>query len=54
MVATRRDADEGAIESALQPTSDQSREFRDDPYDGPIAQVNRLKVLTTRVVPTPV
>lgn len=28
---------------ALQPTADQFRAFRDDPYDGPIAQVNLLK-----------
>ncbi len=28
---------------AFQPTGDQFREFRDDPYDGPIAQVNLLK-----------
>lgn len=28
---------------AYQPTADQFRAFRDDPYDGPIAQVNLLK-----------
>lgn len=28
---------------AMQPTGDQFRAFRDDPYDGPIAQVNLLK-----------
>jgi len=28
---------------AFQPTVDQFRSFRDDPYDGPIAQVNLLK-----------
>ncbi|WP_419945740.1 DUF1330 domain-containing protein [Candidatus Poriferisodalis sp.] len=28
---------------AIQPTADQFRAFRDDPYDGPIAQVNLLK-----------
>ncbi|MEE8600673.1 DUF1330 domain-containing protein [Euzebya tangerina] len=28
---------------ALQPTADQFRSFRDDPHDGPIAQVNLLK-----------
>ena len=28
---------------AQQPTADQFRAFRDDPYDGPIAQVNLLK-----------
>ena len=28
---------------AFQPTADQFRSFRDDPYDGPIAQVNLLK-----------
>ena len=28
---------------AYQPTGDQFRAFRDDPYDGPIAQVNLLK-----------
>ena len=28
---------------AFQPTGDQFRAFRDDPYDGPIAQVNLLK-----------
>ena len=28
---------------AFQPTGDQFRAFRDDPYDGPIAQVNILK-----------
>lgn len=28
---------------AFQPTADQFRGFRDDPYDGPIAQVNLLK-----------
>lgn len=28
---------------ASQPTADQFRAFRDDPYDGPIAQVNLLK-----------
>ena len=28
---------------AFQPTADQFRAFRDDPYDGPIAQVNLLK-----------
>ena len=28
---------------ANQPTADQFRAFRDDPYDGPIAQVNLLK-----------
>ncbi|MEO0882892.1 MAG: DUF1330 domain-containing protein [Pseudomonadota bacterium] len=28
---------------AFQPTADQFRAFRDDPYDGPIAQVNILK-----------
>ena len=27
----------------IQPTGDQFRAFRDDPYDGPIAQVNLLK-----------
>lgn len=27
----------------MQPTADQFRAFRDDPYDGPIAQVNLLK-----------
>jgi uncharacterized protein (DUF1330 family) len=27
----------------MQPTGDQFRAFRDDPYDGPIAQVNLLK-----------
>lgn len=30
---------------AFQPTGDQFRAFRDDPYDGPIAQVNLLKYL---------
>ncbi len=28
---------------AFQPTASQFRAFRDDPYDGPIAQVNLLK-----------
>ena len=28
---------------AFQPTADQLRAFRDDPYDGPIARVNLLK-----------
>lgn len=28
---------------AFQPTADQFRAFRDDPWDGPIAQVNLLK-----------
>ncbi|WP_419865025.1 hypothetical protein [Candidatus Poriferisodalis sp.] len=28
---------------AMQPTADQFRSFRDDPHDGPIAQVNLLK-----------
>lgn len=28
---------------AYQPTADQFRAFRDDPYDGPIAQINLLK-----------
>ena len=28
---------------ASQPTANQFRSFRDDPYDGPIAQVNLLK-----------
>ena len=28
---------------AFQPTADQFRAFRDDPYDGPISQVNLLK-----------
>lgn len=28
---------------AFQPTGDQFRAFRDDPYDGPIVQVNLLK-----------
>ncbi len=28
---------------AMQPTADQFRAFRDDPHDGPIAQVNLLK-----------
>lgn len=28
---------------AFQPTADQFRAFRDDPYDGPVAQVNILK-----------
>ncbi|MEH6696246.1 MAG: DUF1330 domain-containing protein [Hyphomonas sp.] len=28
---------------AFQPTADQFRAFRDDPYDGPVAQVNLLK-----------
>lgn len=28
---------------AYQPTADQFRAFRDDPHDGPIAQVNLLK-----------
>ncbi len=28
---------------AFQPTADQFRAFRDDPYDGPIAQVNLVK-----------
>lgn len=28
---------------AFQPTGDQFRAFRDDPHDGPIAQVNLLK-----------
>ena len=28
---------------AFQPTADQFRAFRDDPYEGPIAQVNLLK-----------
>ena len=28
---------------AFQPTAQQFRAFRDDPYDGPIAQVNLLK-----------
>ena len=28
---------------AFQPTADQFRAFRDDPYNGPIAQVNLLK-----------
>ena len=28
---------------AFQPTADQFRAFRDDPHDGPIAQVNILK-----------
>ena len=27
----------------FQPTADQFRAFRDDPYDGPVAQVNLLK-----------
>ena len=29
--------------SAFQPTAEQFRAFRDDPYDGPISQVNLLK-----------
>lgn len=28
---------------AFQPTADQFRAFRDDPYDGPVAQVNLVK-----------
>ena len=28
---------------AFQPTADQFRAFRDDPHDGPVAQVNLLK-----------
>jgi len=28
---------------AFQPTADQFRAFRDDPYEGPVAQVNLLK-----------
>ena len=32
---------------AFQPTGDQFRAFRDDPYDGPIAQVNLLKFRVT-------
>lgn len=28
---------------AFQPTADQFRAFRDDPYDGPVSQVNLLK-----------
>jgi uncharacterized protein (DUF1330 family) len=36
---------------AMQPTSDQFREFRDDPYDGPIAQVNLLKFRTKSEYP---
>lgn len=32
---------------AYQPTADQFRAFRDDPYDGPIAQVNLLKFRVT-------
>ncbi|MEH6810542.1 MAG: DUF1330 domain-containing protein [Hyphomonas oceanitis] len=28
---------------AFQPTAEQFRAFRDDPYDGPVAQVNLLK-----------
>jgi len=28
---------------AFQPTGDQFRAFRDDPYDGPISQINLLK-----------
>ena len=28
---------------AFQPTADQFRTFRDDPHDGPVAQVNLLK-----------
>jgi len=31
---------------AFQPTADQFRAFRDDPYEGPIAQVNLLKFRT--------
>lgn len=32
---------------AFQPTADQFRAFRDDPYEGPIAQVNLLKFRRT-------
>ena len=32
---------------AFQPTADQFRAFRDDPYDGPIAQVNLVKFRVT-------
>jgi uncharacterized protein (DUF1330 family) len=35
--------DRGDAMPAFQPTADQFRAFRDDPYDGPIAQVNLLK-----------
>ena len=37
---------------ASQPTADQFRAFRDDPYDGPIAQVNLLKFRVTAEYPT--
>ena len=36
---------------AYQPTADQFRAFRDDPYDGPIAQVNLLKFRVTAEYP---
>ena len=36
---------------AHQPTADQFRAFRDDPYDGPIAQVNLLKFRVTAEYP---
>lgn len=32
---------------AHQPTADQFRAFRDDPYDGPVTQVNLLKFRVT-------
>ncbi len=32
---------------AFQPTADQFRAFRDDPHDGPIAQVNLVKFRVT-------
>ena len=34
---------------AFQPTADQFRAFRDDPYEGPVAQVNLLKFKDTAV-----
>lgn len=37
---------------AVQPTAHQFRSFRDDPYDGPIAQVNLLKFRVTSDYPS--
>jgi uncharacterized protein (DUF1330 family) len=37
---------------AFQPTADQFRAFRDDPHDGPIAQVNILKFKVKADYPT--
>ena len=37
---------------SFQPTGDQFRAFRDDPHDGPIAQVNLLKFRVRAEYPT--